>query len=71
MKSIAITLPDGSKRTYEGTVTPLKVAREIGKRLEEAAIAAIIGGVEADLTHPIQNDCKLHAYSGIIFLFDI
>lgn len=59
MKSIVITLPDGSRRNYEGTVTPQQIARDIGKRLEEAAISAVMDGVEIDLTHPISKDCKL------------
>ena len=40
MKSFAITLPDGSKRTFDALVTPQQVAASIGRRLEEAAVAA-------------------------------
>lgn len=59
MNPIVITLPDGSQRKYEGTVTPQQIAREIGKRLEEAAISAVMDGQEIDITTPISKDCKL------------
>jgi threonyl-tRNA synthetase len=59
MKSVAITLPDGSLKQYPGPVTPEQVARDIGKRLEEAAIAAKMDGKEIDLTRTIDHDCKL------------
>lgn len=59
MKSFAITLPDGSKRTFEGCVTPQQVAASIGRRLEEAAVAAKLNGKEIDLTKPIESDAEL------------
>lgn len=59
MKAFAVTLPDGSKRQYEGTVTPLKIAGEIGKKLAEAAIAAEINGKEVDVTFPISSDVNI------------
>lgn len=59
MSSVAITLPDGSKRTYEGKTTPLQVAMDIGKRLGEAAIAAKINGELVDLTKSIDKDVQL------------
>ncbi|MFM8315131.1 MAG: threonine--tRNA ligase [Deltaproteobacteria bacterium] len=59
MKSFAITLPDGSKRTFDALVTPQQVAASIGRRLEEAAVAAKLNGKEIDLTRPIDSDAEL------------
>jgi threonyl-tRNA synthetase len=59
MKSFAITLPDGSKRTFDSRVTPQQIAASIGRRLEEAAVAAKLNGKEIDLTKPIESDAEL------------
>ena len=59
MKSIAITLPDGSKRTFEGSITAQQVAAGIGRRLEEAAVAAKLNGTVIDLTKTLESDCEL------------
>ncbi len=59
MKSFAITLPDGSTRSFEGQVTPQQVALSIGRRLEEAAVAAKLNGKEVDLSQPINSDAQL------------
>ena len=59
MKSFAITLPDGSKRTFDAQVTPKQIAASIGRRLEEAAVAAKLNGKEVDLTLPINSDAEL------------
>ena len=59
MKSFAITLPDGSKRTFGTQTTPQQVAASIGRRLEEAAVAAKLNGKEIDLTQVIDSDAEL------------
>jgi len=59
MKSFAITLPDGSKRTFGTHTTPQQVAASIGRRLEEAAVAAKLNGKEIDLTQVIDSDAEL------------
>ncbi len=59
MKSFAITLPDGSKRTFEAPITPQQIAASIGRRLEEAAVAAKLNDKEIDLTKPIDSDATL------------
>ncbi len=59
MSSIVVTLPDGSKRQFDGVVTPLKVAAGIGKRLEEAAIAAKVNGNHWDLNRAIEKDSEV------------
>jgi threonyl-tRNA synthetase len=59
MNQIVVTLPDGSQRHFDGVVTPSKVAASIGKRLEEAAIAAKVDGKEWDLNRPLEKDSKI------------
>jgi threonyl-tRNA synthetase len=59
MKPVAITLPDGSVKKYDGPTTPGQVARDIGKRLEEAAVAAKVNDKLVDLHFPIQDDSKI------------
>ena len=43
-ETIALTLPDGSVRTYPRGTTGLQVAESIGKRLAKAAVAVSIDG---------------------------
>lgn len=57
--SVNITLPDGSIRTYDETVTPLAVAEDISKGLAKAAIAAKVDGKLVDLNRPISVDSEL------------
>ena len=56
---IAITLPDGSTRTYPAPVTGLQIAESIGARLAAAALAVKIDGQLADLSLPIERDAKV------------
>ncbi len=56
---VAISLPDGSIRQYDGTVTAEQVANDIGPGLGKAAIAARIDGALADLRLPIEADAAL------------
>ena len=39
-KPVVITLPDGKKLTFEGTVTGFDIAKQIGPGLAKAALAA-------------------------------
>ncbi len=55
----AISLPDGSKRTYPNAVTAGQVAADIGPGLAKAAMAAIVDGHQWDLDRRIENDCNL------------
>ena len=48
-----ITLPDGSKKQFDETVTPRQIAESIGPRLAKAAVAARVGGDLVDLDRPI------------------
>ena len=59
MSSIKVTLPDGSVRVCEKGTTPLQVAAEIGKRLEQATVAAKVNDALYDAFRPLDEDCRL------------
>ena len=52
---LQIKLPDGSIKEYPEGVRPSEVAAGIGKRLAEAAVAAVVGGKVVDLNQPLEN----------------
>jgi threonyl-tRNA synthetase len=52
---VQIKLPDGSVKEYPEGVSPREVALAIGKRLAEAAVAAIAGGRVVDLVRPLED----------------
>ncbi|MEY4826691.1 MAG: Threonine--tRNA ligase [Planctomycetota bacterium] len=54
-----ITLPDGSRRTYDRTVTAAEVAADIGAGLAKAALGAKIDGQLSDLSTRIERDAAL------------
>jgi len=56
---IAITLPDGSVRTYARGVTGAEIAASISKSLGKAALAVKIDGDVKDLSLPIEHDARL------------
>ena len=56
---VAITLPDGSKREFEGPVTVADVAAAIGSGLAKAALAGRVDGVLVDMSHLIEKDATL------------
>jgi len=53
---VALTLPDGSVRTYQGPVTGRTLASDIGPGLAKAAIAIVVGGEQWDLSREITQD---------------
>ncbi len=55
----AITLPDGSVRSYDAPVTPAAVAADIGPGLAKAAFVAEVDGKPVDLDHVISQDSRL------------
>ncbi len=59
MSKIKITLPDGSKKAYDASVTVEEVAYSIGKGLGRAAVAGMIDGNMVDLKTNIDNDVEL------------
>ncbi len=54
-----ITLPDGSKKVFEKSVTILEIAQTIGAGLAKATIAGKVNDVLIDATLPIKNDSKV------------
>ncbi|MGE5548234.1 MAG: threonine--tRNA ligase [Solirubrobacterales bacterium] len=56
---VAITLPDGSVRRFDGPVTGLDVAKDIGPGLAKAALAIRIDGALRDLSTTIDRDVNL------------
>ncbi len=53
---VAITLPDGTVRQYEGPVSGADIAADIGPGLAKAALAVRVDGELTDLLAPIEND---------------
>ncbi len=56
---VAITLPDGSVRTYGGAVTGGQIAADIGPGLAKAALVVKVDGVLRDLSYEITGDAAL------------
>ncbi|MDF2096768.1 threonine--tRNA ligase [Aquibaculum arenosum] len=56
---VAITLPDGSVKSFDGPVTGQEVAEAIGPGLAKAALAMKVEGELRDLTRPIEQDARL------------
>ena len=56
---VAITLPDGSVRKFDGPVTGQEVAESIGPGLAKAALAVKVNGELRDLARPIETDAKV------------
>ena len=56
---VAITLPDGSVREFEGSVTGQQLAESIGPGLAKAAVLVKVNGEEWDLTRPITTDAEV------------
>ncbi len=54
-----ITLPDGSKKVFEKSVTILDIAQSIGPGLAKATIAGKVNDVLLDATLPINKDSKV------------
>ena len=56
---VAITLPDGSLRTFDGPVTGLDIAAAIGPGLARDALAIKVGPDLADLSTEIDRDARV------------
>ncbi|MEQ8193068.1 MAG: threonine--tRNA ligase [Rhodospirillales bacterium] len=56
---VAITLPDGSVRSFEKAVTGAELAADIGPGLAKAALAVRVGGRLKDLALPIEQDAEV------------
>ncbi|MBU6419141.1 MAG: threonine--tRNA ligase [Proteobacteria bacterium] len=55
----AITLPDGSVRSFEGAVTGTTIAASIGPGLARAALAMEVNGKQMDLSREITEDSSV------------
>jgi len=56
---LSITLPDGSKRAFEGPITGGEIAASIGPGLAKAALAIKVDGALRDLARPIERDAAV------------
>ena len=54
-----ITLPDGTQKVFDQSVTILEIAQSIGAGLAKATIAGKVNGILLDATLPIKNDSKV------------
>ena len=59
MTHIKITLPDGSVKDFPKGTTAAEIAKSIGKRLAEDAVAAKVNGNVKDLDSPLNEDSVL------------
>jgi threonyl-tRNA synthetase len=60
----AITLPDGSIRSFAAPVTVADVAASIGPGLAKAALAGRVDGALVDTSHLIERDASLSIVTG-------
>ncbi|MDE0386029.1 MAG: threonine--tRNA ligase [Defluviicoccus sp.] len=56
---VVVTLPDGSRRPFDGPPTGGEVAASIGPGLAKAAIAVKVDGEVRDLVRPIESDAAV------------
>jgi threonyl-tRNA synthetase len=61
---VAITLPDGSVKSFDGAVTGAEVAAAIGPGLAKAALAMKVDGKLVDLKSKIERDAKVAIVTG-------
>ena len=52
---VQIKLPDGTVKEYPQRVRPREIAEGIGRRLADAAVAAVADGAVVDLDRPLEN----------------
>jgi threonyl-tRNA synthetase len=55
----AITLPDGSQKSFDRAVTVADIAASIGPGLAKAALAGRVDGVLVDTSHVVDRDAKI------------
>ncbi len=58
-KTITITLPDGSQRSYPAGTTGYEIAESIGKGLARDALAIKVNGEVRDLARPVTEDAEI------------
>jgi threonyl-tRNA synthetase len=55
-KKVALTLPDGSVREFDGPVTGMTLAQDIGPGLAKAALVIVVNGEQWDLSREITTN---------------
>jgi len=61
---VAITLPDGSQKTFDNPVTVFQVAESIGPGLAKAALAGRVNGELVDVSYTMDSDSELSIITG-------
>jgi threonyl-tRNA synthetase len=56
---VTITLPDGSKKEFDGPISGMEVAASIGVGLAKAALAVVVDGAQWDLARTIEADASI------------
>src|SRR6187401_2368440 len=59
MSEVALTFPDGSKRSFKKGLTGSELAAGISKSLAKKAVAISLDGKLADLADPIETDARI------------
>ena len=54
-----ITLPDGSRKRFDGPVTVAEIAASIGPGLAKAALAGKVDGKLVDVSHVVESDAQV------------
>ena len=54
-----ITLPDGSVKSFPGSVTVAEIAQSIGAGLARAALAGRVDGRLVDISHRVESDARV------------
>ena len=54
-----ITLPDGSQRSFERSVSIHDIAADIGPGLAKSALAGIVDGKSVDISHTVEADADV------------
>jgi len=63
MEKIIIEYPDGSKVEYDNGIQGIDIARKIGPKLAEAALAIEINGEIKDLSFSITQNSKIRIFT--------
>ena len=60
----AVTLPNGTIKSFDNPVSIADVAASIGPGLAKAAVAGVVNGESLDLAMPIETDAELRLITG-------
>ncbi|HOD33663.1 MAG TPA: TGS domain-containing protein, partial [Holophaga sp.] len=61
--SLTVHLPDGSTRNLPAGSTALDLAKDLGPRLGEAALAAQVDGARWDLGRPLPDGAQVRIFT--------